>query len=129
MKLIKINQGENSKYQAKYIESCKGDCAIRALATSTGLNYDTVFEMISDFIGGTPVDKFSNFQLNDFLMQKLNYEIVSTRKKKIASIAKEIKNCIIIYLQPHVVAIKGGNLYDTFDSTNYNPMLIFAPKA
>jgi hypothetical protein len=111
---FKYNDGGRSKY---FKGSC-GDCAIRAIAIASGLDYLDVYNMVKAEAGkscrnGTPK------KVGRKILARLGFTWVPTMTIgsgcKVHLTANEVpKNCIVS-LSKHLCCIKDGVINDTYD--------------
>ena len=100
-----------------------GDCQIRAVCATTGLNWYEVFDRVTEFCRENCYMWFSKEGYN-YLEEKFGFEKPYTVKrekgKKAITVQKfcqmNPKGTYIVSCAHHVVGIKDGKYYDTWNS-------------
>lgn len=93
------------------------DCVIRSISCATHRSWDEVYDELSDLAQeqGTLLDK------KDFVRRYLNanYKRIEHPPYKIYQVAEMFKNNIVLCTTSgHIVCIKYGIIYDTFDPSD-----------
>ena len=104
-------------YNANPLGLYEDDCVIRAISCALGKSWDNVYDELSDLAQakGTLLDK------KDFVRGYLDthFRRVYSPPYKVYQVAEKFKNNIVLCTtKGHIVCIKYGIIYDTFDCSN-----------
>ena len=93
------------------------DCVIRSISCATGKSWDNVYDDLSNLAqhNGTMMDKKSFVKW--FL--DYNYKRVPYVPRRVWEVAELYSNNIVLCtMKGHIVCIKYGTIYDTFNPSN-----------
>lgn len=104
----------------------KDDCTVRALAVARGISYHDAWALLYAIQGEM---RFCHFPLVEALrardarlgvVEQLDFPAVRGRRRMtgLEFVTAHRRGRFILRLAHHVVAVKRGVVYDTFDSTN-----------
>lgn len=101
-------------YNANPLGILEDDCVIRSISCATNRSWDMVYDELSDLAQekGTLLDK------KDFVRWYLdsNFERISNPPYRVIDVAKMFKKHIVLCtMRGHIVCIKYGTIYDTFN--------------
>ena len=111
----------NDGGRSKYFKGTAGDCAVRAIAIATGIDYLEIYNQLKQLVGkscrnGTPKDAGKE------LLKRLGWKRVTTMKIgegcKMHLTENEIPpGTIIVQLSKHLVCVKDKVVQDTYNSS------------
>ena len=104
-------------YNANPLNKYEEDCVIRALSCATNRSWDEVYDELSDLAqqNGTMMD--SRQFVRAYLDKK--YERINYPPYKVIDVAKMfVRNVLLCTTKGHIVCIKYGTIYDTFDPSD-----------
>lgn len=104
-------------YNANPLGLYEDDCVIRSISCATHRSWDEVYDELSDLAqaNGTLLDK------KQFVRGYLDahYKRIINPPYKVYQVAERFKNNIVLCtMKGHIVCIKYGVIYDTFDPSN-----------
>ncbi len=104
-------------YNANPLGLYEDDCVIRAISCALDKSWNSVYDELSDLAQakGTLLDK------KDFVRGYLNYNFkrIDYPPYKVYQVAQKYKNNIVLCtMRGHIVCIKYGIIYDTFDPSD-----------
>lgn len=90
------------------------DCVVRAISCATNRSWDEVYDELSDLAQekGTLLDKkhFVRWYLDT------HFRRINNAPHKVYQVAEMFKNSVVLCtMRGHIVCIKYGTIYDTFD--------------
>lgn len=118
MKFVFNDGGRSNYFKAKDV----GDCAIRAIAIATGLDYKKVYDDLKALNGGKSCRDGTPKKVDKKYLTQLGWiwhptmEIGSGCKVHLNE--KELPSgTLIVAVSKHLTCVKDGVLYDTYDCT------------
>ena len=104
-------------YNANPLGLYEDDCVVRSISCATHKSWDEVYDELSDIAqaNGTLLDK------KQFVRGYLDahYRRINNPPYKVYQVAQKFKdNIVLCTMQGHIVCIKYGIIYDTFDPSN-----------
>jgi hypothetical protein len=119
----KLEYSYNDGGRSKYFKGNAGDCVVRALAIWSGENYKELYNSLRGFIKKL---KSSGIKTKSHPRNGINPKILKLFLKEKGfkySYVKELKQInmlgngnFLLNLDGHIVTVKNGILYDTWDS-------------
>ena len=118
MKFI-YNDGGRSKY---FKAANVGDCAVRAIAIATGIDYKQVYNDLKKLNGGKSCRNGTPKKVDKKYLTQLGWVWVPTMQIgqgcKVHLEADELPSgTLIVSVSGHLTCVKDGVLYDTYDCT------------
>lgn len=106
-----------SYYNANPLGLYEDDCVIRSISCATNKSWDLVYDELSDIAqeNGTLLDK------KQFVRNYLDahFNRIHNPPYRVYQVANKYKNNIVLCtMRGHIVCIKYGIIYDTFDPSN-----------
>ena len=114
-------------YNKNPLGAFEDDCVIRSISCATGKSWDEVYDELSELAqyNGTMMDnkEFVRWYLDTHYNRG---KIIPRKVYEVADIYKD--NIVLCTMNGHIVCIKYGIIYDTFDPSNRNVEFVWVVK-
>lgn len=125
MEFVYSDGGRSNYFKA----DCVGDCAVRAIANGTGLDYKKVYDDLKKLNNGkscrngTPKDISKKYLLS----LGFKWKGINRREGNSCRLTKEDlpNGTIIVRVSKHLTCVKNGVLYDTYDCSRNGERTVY----
>lgn len=125
MKFVYSDGGRNKYFRASKV----GDCAIRAIANATDIDYKKVYDDLKEIAGtscrnGTPMTAIKKYLSK--LGWKWNATMTIGKGCKTHLKSSELPSgVLIVRVSKHITCVKNGVLYDTYDCSRQGTRCVY----